>query len=111
MVEIARRTLSRQRVFCPTDNSLFVDIPIIDSSIFGCAAEQAQEYSWTIKNNLTNTARVVHTYRVTNPQDSSQYVDVERIDKVHGKIMANQAQDYIWNFQNLDPPPQTPGLT
>ncbi len=100
------RTLARQRVICPTNSSLHVDIPIVDALPFGCAAEQFQEYQWSIKNSLNNETRVVHTHRVTNPQDSSQYVDVERIDKLRGKIMANQAQDHDWYFKNLDPPPQ-----
>ncbi len=106
----ADRTLARQRVICPTDNSLHVDIPVINSMAWTCAAEQAQEYRWTINNTLDNQIRAVHTHRVTNVADSSQYLDVERIDGVGGKIMANQAQEYLWNLKNFDPPPQPPEL-
>lgn len=110
MVDTAQRTYSRQRVICPTDSSLHVDIPVIDSTVLGCMAEQAQEYRWTIKNGFDNQARTVHTFRLTNFADFSQYVDVERIDNLRGKITANQQQDYLWNFKNFDPPPQPPQL-
>lgn len=104
------RIKSRQRVICPTDGSLYVDIPVIDRITFKAMAEQAQEYRWSIRNSLDNEIRTVHTHRVTNLSDSTQYIDVERIEKIQGKIAANQQQDYIWNFKNFDPPPQPPEL-
>jgi hypothetical protein len=106
MAEQADRLLKRKRIKSPTDDNVFVDIPVIYTGSFVTAAEKYQEGKFFFKNDST-ASRKVHIQRVTN-HTSGDYADVERIDSWFTTNAAEQYQETEWKIADTDPPPVQP---
>jgi hypothetical protein len=106
MAEQADRVYKRKRIKKPTDDSVFVDIPILTQAKFVTAAEQYQD-RWVYLKNDSSSHRKTRIQRVTNP-NSGDYVDVERLGSFFVKTLQEQAQEYEYIIKNDDPAPIQP---
>lgn len=106
MAAQADRVLKRKRIYSPSDDSVYVDIPITNRAVFVTAADQYQEGHFYF-NNTSTSSRKTRVQQVVNPH-IIQTLAVERILSFNVKTAAEQYQETAWILTNTDPPPIQP---